>query len=353
MKKHQFAVLDGLRGLGALSVLGFHLFQQHKQSGFPFAGLAVDFFYMLSGFVMAFAYEQKLRTGKMDLKSFAWTRFVRLYPLLFLGTSMGIALGFLAASVKGDVTAQQIAVSGVLGLFLLPSYVFPQWSSAFPFNMASWSLTFEIFANAVFALVAPKLTTRVLVGVLALSAAALVAVALLNGSTYVGFDQGNFVYGFGRVLFPFFAGVLIFRFRLSPRLAPKAAFGLMALLLLCLLIPGGQPGLMTLPFVLLLFPCIIFFGAAVEVGPRVSNACRFAGTLSYPLYILQSPILRIGEEALKHVHLGTGGIWIFGLAEACVILAFSYAALTLFDVPVRRYIRSRSVRSGAMVVKGT
>lgn len=353
VRKHQFAVLDGLRGLGAVSVLGFHLVQQHKQSGFPFAGLAVDFFYMLSGFVMASAYGQKLRTGSLSLRSFAWTRLVRLYPLLFLGTSLGIGLALAAASVKGDVTPHQIVLSGVLGLLLLPSYVFPQWSTAFPFNMASWSLSFEAFANAVFAVLAPKLTTQVLIGVLALSAGLLVAMALENGSIYAGYDQGNFLYGFARVLFPFFTGVLIFRFRRSPRLAPLTAIGLMAVLFGCLIIPGGPPSLMTLPFVIVIFPCIIFLGAAVEVGPRLSTAFRFAGTLSYPLYILQSPILRLGQEVLKHLHLRLIGICAFSLAEAALIIGFSFLALTFFDEPVRRYIKARSASPGRMMVRST
>jgi peptidoglycan/LPS O-acetylase OafA/YrhL len=346
LRKHQFAVLDGLRGFGALTVLGFHLLQQHVQGALPFAGLAVDFFYMLSGFVMAFAYEQKLRTGVMDIKSFAWIRFVRLYPLLFVGTSTGILLGFLAASVKHDVTYEQIALSGLLGLLLLPSYVFSQWTTAFPFNMAQWSLTFEVFANAVFAVIAPKLTTRVLIGVVALSAIALVAMALRNGNTYGGFDQDNFVYGFGRVMFPFFAGVLVFRFRRQPRHAPVVAVGLIVALVAFIMVPPWDAGLMTLPYIILLFPAIIFLGAAVEVGPKLSNAFRFMGTLSYPLYILQSPILRAGEEVLKHKHFGLGGSIAFALVEAVIVLVITYLALTYYDVPLRRLIRNRMARRG-------
>jgi peptidoglycan/LPS O-acetylase OafA/YrhL len=350
-RQHQFAVLDGLRGVVALSVLGFHLVQQHEETGLPFAGLAVDFFYMLSGFVMAFAYEHKLRTGAMDLKSFAWTRVVRLYPLLLLGTSTGIALALLAAATKGGMTYQQIAVSGLLSLLLLPSYVFPQWSTAFPFNMASWSLSFEVFASAVFAVIAPRLTTRVLIATVGVSALLLVGVAIRHGSIYGGYDQDNFGYGFGRVLFPFFAGVLIFRLRRRPRHAPLLAFGLFAATVAFLTIPGGTPDRMTLLGAMLVLPAVIFLGAALDVGPRLSRAFRFAGNLSYPLYILQSPILLVGQEALKHVHLGTAGLWLFGLAEAGVILGVAFAALVLFDVPIRRAIRGRSAARAPMLVK--
>jgi peptidoglycan/LPS O-acetylase OafA/YrhL len=344
LTKHQFAVLDGLRGFAALTVLGFHLLQQHVEGALPFAGLAVDFFYMLSGFVMAFAYEQKLRTGAMTVKSFAWIRFVRLYPLLFAGTSIGILLGLLAASVKHDVTYQQIAISGILGLLLLPSYVFSQWSTAFPFNMAQWSLTFEIFANAIFAVVAPKLTTRVLIGLVVLSAILLIGLAVENGDTYVGFDKDNFFYGFARVMFPFFAGVLVFRFRRRPRHAPLVAVSLIIALVAFIMVPSWHAGLLTLPYIILLFPAIIYLGAAVDVGPKLSGVFRFLGTLSYPLYLLQSPILRTGEEVLKHKHLGLGGSIVFALVEAMIVLAITYVALTFYDVPLRRLIRSRTAR---------
>ncbi|MCB8881566.1 acyltransferase [Acidisoma cellulosilytica] len=343
-KKHQFAVLDGLRGFGALSVLGFHLVQQHVLGKFPFAGLAVDFFYMLSGFVIAFAYEPKLRAGTMTLKAFAWIRFVRLYPLLFVGTSMGILLGFLAAHIKHDVTYQQIALSGFLGLLLLPSYVFSQWGTAFPFNMAQWSLTFEIFANAVFAVLAPKLTTRVLIGVVGFTALLLIAMALAHGDIYGGYDKDNFVYGFGRVLFPFFAGVLIFRFRRRPRHAPLLATSLIVVLIAFIMLPPWHAGLFTLPYVILLFPAIIVLGAASEVGAKASSFFRLLGTLSYPLYILQSPILRIGEEVLKRKHFGLGGSIAFALVEAVIVLAVSYGALTLYDLPLRRFMRRRMAR---------
>lgn len=343
-KKHQFAVLDGLRGFGALTVLGFHLIQQHIIGILPFAGLAVDFFYMLSGFVMSFAYEHKLRTGAMDLTSFAGIRMLRLYPLLFVGTGAGILLGLLAAHVKHDVSYEQLAIGGALGLLLLPCYVFPQWGTAFPFNMAQWSLTFEIFANVVFAAIAPKLTNRVLLWTVALCGMLLVGMALVHGDVYVGYDKNNFFYGFTRVLFPFFAGVLIFRFRRRPRHAPFLAIGLIMALLAFIMLPPWHAGLWTLTYVILLFPTIIFLGSAAEVGPRLSNFFRFLGMLSYPLYILQSPVLRIGEEVLKRKHFGFGGSLVFALVEATAVLAISYLALTYYDIPVRRFLRSRAAR---------
>ncbi len=217
MKATRFIVLDGLRGVAALVVLFYHLVQQHDltATAFPFANLAVDFFYMLSGFVVAFAYEQRLQSGAMGFLSFAKVRIVRLYPLILLATSAGIALGFLAAAVKHDVTFQQIVLAGTLALLMLPSYVFPQWDTAYPFNMASWSLTFELFVNALYCAIAPRLTNRRLIQLTACSAVVLAWVALMNHGVSGGYSQKNFAYGFGRVLFPFFAGVLLYRIQTS------------------------------------------------------------------------------------------------------------------------------------------
>jgi peptidoglycan/LPS O-acetylase OafA/YrhL len=340
-KAHRFVVLDGLRGVAALVVLSFHLVQQHDLTALPFAGLAVDFFYMLSGFVVAFAYEQRLQNGIMSLTSFAWVRIARLYPLFFLGTAAGIVLALLAATLKSSVTYQELALSGTLALLLLPSYVFPQWETAYPFNMASWSLTFELLVNALYGVIAPNLTSRRLIKLIACSAVVLVWVALMNHGIAGGNDQKNFAYGFGRVMFPFFTGVLLYRFRFPPRMAPWVGFGIILGLAGLLLAPVHEAGLTSLLYVLFLFPAIVAAGAAVEVGPRFSRACGLGGELSYPLYILQGPVLRVGEELLKRWHFSLIGSCLFGIAEAGIVAAVAYLALRFYDKPLQKYFRVR------------
>ncbi|WP_158930079.1 acyltransferase [Acidisphaera sp. S103] len=338
-KAHRFAVLDGLRGVAALVVLTLHLVQQHDLTALPFAGLAVDFFYLLSGFVVSFAYERRLQSGSMDLASFARIRITRLYPLILLGTAMGIALALLAATVKLDVTYEQIALSGTLALLLLPSYVFPQWETAYPFNMASWSLAFELFVNAVYGVIAPHLTSRRLMILTACSAVVLAWVAFMNHGIYGGNNQGNFAYGFGRVMFPFFAGVLLYRCRISQHFASWIGLGLILSLAVLLLLPLHISGLFDLLYVVLLFPAIIAIGAAVEPGPRLAQGCRIAGELSYPLYILQGPVLRIGEELLRHWHFGLIGCWLFGIIEAGIVAEIAYLSLKFYDKPLQQYFK--------------
>lgn len=343
-KVHHFTALDGLRGVAAIVVLTLHIVQQHDLTAIPLAGLAVDFFYMLSGFVVAFAYEKRLQSGGMDFTVFAWVRITRLYPLVLLGTLAGISLALLAVVLKGNVTFQQVALSSALALLLLPSYVFPQWETAYPFNMASWSLTFELFVNAVYGVIAPSLTSRRLIKIIACSFIALVWVAWMNHGISGGNNQGNFFYGFGRVMFPFFMGVLLFRFRFRQRMAPQIGLGLILGLAALLFAPIHEGVLASVAYVIVFFPSIIAAGAAVEVGPMLGRACLLLGELSYPLYILQGPLLRIGEEILKHRHFGLVGLILFSTIEAVVVSVIAYVGNKLYDVPIQKYLKSRAQR---------
>jgi peptidoglycan/LPS O-acetylase OafA/YrhL len=320
-------------------VLLFHILQHLGFDGIPYASLAVDFFFMLSGFVVSFAYEQRLRDGILNFKSFLLVRLVRLYPLAFLGISAGIVLGFVAVVLKGDVAAWAVVKAGFLGLLLLPSYVFPQWSTAYPFNMASWSLTFEFFTNIVFALFIFRFGTRLLACCVAVFAVGLTILAIVHHGINSGYDQGNFFGGFVRVLFPFFAGVLLHRLKPEQRPRPRLALALALLFPLPFFLPLDYRGLPCLPYVFVFFPIWIYLGSASIAGPRLTRACRFLGAMSYPVFILQDPILRLAEEFLKHHHLALKAEIVFAVGLYLAVYCVAYAARSLYDVPVRAYLR--------------
>jgi len=189
--------------------------------------------------------------------------------------------------------------------------------------MAAWSLTFELFVNAVYGMIARRLTTLRLIGLIVCSAIVLIWIAIVNDGIGGGNNQDNFAYGFGRVIFPFFAGVLLYRLRLPQRqvpwVGPAILLGL-PLLLRCTrdALPASSN--------LLLFPLIIATGAMIEVGPRLAGACRLAGTSSYRVYILQGHVLRAGGEFLRYRHLDLIGFYMLGTALTAVVLAISYAA---------------------------
>ena len=349
MTSNRFVVLDGLRGVAALVVLVFHLAEQRSlASAPPFAALAVDFFYVLSGFVVAFAYEQKLRTGSISLGDFAAVRVRRLYPLLFLGTFAGIALGVLAVVAKHDVSLMQIAMAGGLALLVLPSFVFSQWATAYPFNMAAWSLTFEVFINAVYAVLVRWLSNRLLIVIIASSGVLLACLFLNEGGIAGGNNQSNFWLGFPRVIYPFFCGVLLYRFRPQQRMRSRAALFLLFILPAFLMAYWPWYTYISIAYVVALFPLIVFLGSACGVQGSLLAGCNIAGELSYPVYILQGPVLRIGEEILKYRHLGTFPFLAFACFEALTVIVISWFALKRFDEPLRLLMRTRKRRKVAL-----
>ena len=91
MKRH-FEVLDGLRGTAAFAVVLFHIFEwlfpRYADNPLRHAYLAVDFFFMLSGFVIGYAYDD--RWPKMKIGEFLRTRLIRLHPLVLLGVAIGV-----------------------------------------------------------------------------------------------------------------------------------------------------------------------------------------------------------------------------------------------------------------------
>jgi peptidoglycan/LPS O-acetylase OafA/YrhL len=337
----RFEILDGLRGVAALVVLVFHVVQQQSFTALPYAGLAVDFFYVLSGFVVAFAYERRLQQGEMTIGQFFRVRANRLYPLLFLGTASGIILGILAVFTKRNISMTQVLEAGALGLLILPSFVFPQWGTAYPFNMASWSLTFEAFANTIYGFIAKGLSNVSLIILTLLSAAGLIWLVLKHHGVGGGNNQDGWALGFIRVMFPFFVGVLLFRYRLPARRTNLASFAILIGLFAMLIAAWPSYAVTSAIYVLILFPGLVFIGAAVTASAQISAFCAIIGALSYPVYILQGPVLRLGEEALKHLHLSGLRLATFDAAEIFSVLVVAWLGLKFFDEPIQRRLKKR------------
>jgi peptidoglycan/LPS O-acetylase OafA/YrhL len=126
--KSHYVILDGLRGVASLMVVVFHLFEAWA-GGDPakqiinHGYLAVDFFFLLSGFVVAYAYDDRLVAG-MSQWDFFKRRLVRLQPMIILGGLIGAALlGFQHWSLfpKLDtVTTWQVLGVLLLGFVMIP-----------------------------------------------------------------------------------------------------------------------------------------------------------------------------------------------------------------------------------------
>lgn len=347
-----FVTLDALRGVAALAVVLFH---RRWWFDFPLlehAYLAVDFFFMLSGFVIAFAYEKKLRDGAMTVPSFCRRRVIRLWPLIALGAVIGaVSLAFAPLQGEDAPTNTNILIGLIFALLLLP---IPPLFATKPFqiNEPSWSLFFELIANFVYAFVAPLLSTRRLIIGNALLLASIILITIFSGvDIRVGFQYQTLGLGIPRVLSPFFIGVLIYRLHAEnklPRIPLNGVF-LSGILIALFLVPVGMRAIdLIFPIVCigLVFPAIIVAGAQHEVSSKWMPVAALSGELSYPVYILHYPLLALGDAALSPLIASAS------LKFAILILLImivSFAASRFFDRPVRSWLARRYSKTKGVV----
>lgn len=355
----RFAGLDLLRGIAALAVLLIHSWsipfwswQPAFLNPFPRAYLAVDLFFVLSGFVIAHAYWQRLGTAA-QLKQYCLARLIRLYPLYCIATLLS-AGEMLAAVLFGHDTRPPVTLGNLLkslgtGVFFLPTP--GVWSVSpellFPLAFTAWSLLWELLVNLLFGIVAPRLRGPLLAAPILFGGIGV----CLAAYSYHRVDLGGFWHGAWiggpRALFSFFTGVAIFRLRQRYQ-APAVPALLPATLLLASMIPGTfGGGVYDLACILLLFPLLVWFGAEAAMGPRLRAVASFAGYLSYPVYLLQAPFLWAFAPASVRL---AGVLPTRAIREAAVqiypliVIAASWLIARWLDSPIREWLRARYPR---------
>lgn len=307
--KPHYAALDGLRGVAAVMVVLFHMFegsardfQFHTDQIINHGYLSVDFFFMLSGFVIGYAYDD--RWGKMSLWNFCKRRLVRLQPMVVMGMLLGGALFYFQGSEIFPNIAQtpvwKMLLVMTVGFTLLPvpvSLDIRGWTEMHPLNGPAWSLFFEYIANILYAVLIRKFTSRWLAVLVFLAACALIHQCYTQGNNIGGWtlDVEQCRVGLTRLMFPFFGGLLLFRLCKPGRV--RHGFWWCSLLLVgALAMPhvGGAEnfhlnGLYDAFCIIVIFPAVVFLGASDIPGDISSRASRFLGNISYPLYITHYP----------------------------------------------------------------
>jgi peptidoglycan/LPS O-acetylase OafA/YrhL len=345
----RFAGLDAMRGLAALAVVLFHVFGPLRVAAAPKGYLAVDFFFLLSGFVIAGAYAARLKPG-LGWTAFMGLRLARLYPLLLLGMVMGVVVALAAPGARpSPAQAPAFAAAALSEALLLPVLRPPRASDTalFVFNPPIWTLALEIAANALYAAIAPRLTVGRLAALIALAWVGLVISALRHGSLQVGAEAASLDGGLARVGFSFFGGVALHRLvaaRGRPRLAWGPALGA-GLLALALFAPDLiDRRLFDLAVVTLVFPAALVLSLGGEPRGSIRSAALLAGALSYPLYATHFPIMRAFLASIQAGRL-TGSARDGALAAAfAAMAAAAILALWLYDQPVRAWLRGRRLR---------
>ena len=367
--KPHYALLDGLRGVAALLVVWYHVFE-----GFQFAGnkpvidfinhgyLAVDFFFILSGFVVGYAYDS--RWGKtLTLGGFFRRRLIRLQPMVIMGAVIGAASFLISGMERWDGTHATLwltFLAFVCGCLMLPALPgMPREvrgnGEMFPLNGPCWSLFFEYVGNIVYALFIRHLSTRLLAVLSFALCCALAWFAVTDQSGYgsigVGWtvDRTNILGGMLRMLCPFTMGILMSRLFKPLRQARGAFWTSAALLLIIFHIPYiysdgalSLNGVFEAACIIAVFPLVVWYAASGKTTDIASTRiCRFLGDISYPLYIVHYPLMyAFYMWLIKTRQYTLYETWPAALAAVTASIILAWLCLKLYDMPVRKWLRN-------------
>lgn len=371
-KKH-YEILDGLRGVAAILVVIFHIletfnegsrFKQLMNHGY----LAVDFFFLLSGFVVAYAYDD--RWEKMSKWEFYKRRLIRLQPMVIMGMVIGALLYYFQAS---DTVFPQIATMPVWKLILVmlvgctllplpPSMEIRGWGEMHPLNGPAWSLFFEYIANILYALFFRKFSNKVLGIFVLIFAGMLVQYTVFGpkGDVIGGwsFNLEQMYVGFTRLLYPFFAGVLLSR--LGKLIHIKGAFWVCSVLILVIFsIPrlGDENslwmnGLYESFCIILLFPLIVAIGAGGEIkNPLSLKICKALGDISYPIYIIHYPLIYWYTAWVFENKIPLKDGYVIGIGVLISSIVIAILCLKFYDEPVRNWLQNKFQRRKSVTTK--
>lgn len=353
--KPHYAVLDGLRGSAALLVVLYHVEGlavnwDGSRLLLHHATLAVDFFFMLSGFVLGYAYDA--RWPRLSAWGFIRLRLIRLHPLLVLGVGLGL-LSYLydpfAAGRRSGVGLGVVIAAALLGLLAAPGPSLPgRWDDTHPLNGPSWSLLQEYVGSLAYALLLRRLATRTLALLAILAGVVLIACALARGGLDAGWGWNNLWMAPVRLAFPLITGLWLHRIHSR---APRLRLGHLALtaVLVALFAMPAWPAIGHIAWngayeavcVIIAFPMIVLAGAHGDVGGRARALDGVFGRLSYPLYITHFPLLYVwgnfitGHKPEPAVALGVAALIL------PLLVVFAWGAHRFWDVPLRRWLSGR------------
>lgn len=373
--KPRFEILDGLRGVAAMIVVAFHLFETYSAGPchqiINHGYLAVDFFFILSGFVIGYAYDDRWSKGMSEWNFFK-RRLIRLQPMVIMGTLIGAFWYYFGDAPAFEYVMQtpwwKLLLIMVLGCIMFPtppSMDIRGWQEINSLNGAAWSLMWEYVANILYAVFIRRFSKTLLCIFVALSLLFTVDICfnldifgLLKARQYAaytviggfGLSADQIYIGVGRLLFPFFGGLLIYRLGARIRLEKYGFAACSLVLALILAVPhlgGDTPNALNGAYcamsIILLFPMVVMTGAGSPLeGKKTIAVCRFLGAISYPLYITHYPMIYVQMKwAAEHsdAPLDTH-IWV-AVSIFIASVAVAYACLKVYDEPVREWLKQR------------
>ena len=301
MKQNKLLALESLRGIAAISV-AIHHFEigSHLNTDFTKnAWLMVDFFFVLSGFVIALNYQDYIKTFE-NLKVFQLKRFLRLYPLhlLMLFIFFGIECMKYLFEIKLNLVANTPAFeSSDLSAFIANIFLVHNWTTAgLSFNAASWSISAEFYTYLIFGLLLllPRLFSYQFI---------YLSITLVITSAVVIYSQdfsvGNLI-GPSRCIFSFFLGVLAYNIHRSigKHIRLKSSFpatlGMIISIFLITML-GNDITDNRILFIPVLFSITILFTIWTSKESLIqrflsTNIIVYMGTISYGIYMIHGMV---------------------------------------------------------------
>ena len=348
--KQHFEILDGLRGVAAVAVVIFHFMEfvtpDYHDNFIAHSYLAVDFFFCLSGFVITYAYDNKVE--KTGVIQFIKLRLIRLHPLVVIGALIGL-LTFVFdpfSKLQEAYNAGQTLLMFLSSCLLIPyPVVHERYFNLFHFNPPTWSLFWEYIANILYASLLFKLKNSILWILTLIAAAALSYESYRSGYLGVGWGGDNFIGGGSRIFYSFLAGMLVYRsnwiIRTRLGFVPIAV-----LLILAFLVPyAEQTNTIADPLlVIFYFPFLIALAAGAQLRATFVKICRFLGDISYPLYMIHYPFLWM---YLSYVEVIKPPMSLMALQipiGVLLLIGLAYIIMLYLDIPVRKYLKGRQGR---------
>jgi peptidoglycan/LPS O-acetylase OafA/YrhL len=338
----RYHTLDGLRGVAAITVAIGHATLWFAPLPAPQMWLAVDLFFVISGFVLADVYAPRFRAG-MTMRQFMLERYIRLYPLYLVGLFIGTISGLTALLMgTGKTSTTAFALYTLSGLLLLPSPTPADSTSVVPLNPPGWSLIFELFANAIFALLGRHLNTLVLICIVTVAGVFLIYDYAAYREGFGGATWGTFARGVPRVMYSFFVGVLLAKYLTRRFVQTTWSWAIITLLIPAFWLSASMGPSAGIVLQLIGFPLIVAVAAVME--PKSSVGMAALGLISYPLYAIHFPIWMLLDRAAVALKIPPSP-WapISGVAVMLVMCGLSWRLHRSYDEPARAFLKRQKI----------
>jgi peptidoglycan/LPS O-acetylase OafA/YrhL len=354
MNHNRYEFLDGIRGMAAIFVLIRHT-TIYWHIYFYRSYLAVDLFFILSGFVIAYAYDEKIRNGIITFPKFVLIRLIRLYPVFLLSLLISSVLLIGKLSLKHQINfadlSEVLSVVAITALFL-PSHLEGS-NYLFPINVPCWSLFFELLANFMYAAIRPFLSNFILTTIVLLFGLLVSSISYQQGGLFNGHLWGSesFIAGFSRSIFGIFLGLFLYRnqakFRQylnKPYLAWFAFFSIAIIL--------SSPSAKQFNWLIDVLTVVIIFPIAVLCASqgkskKLQGLLLMLGSASYPIYVLHLPVARILFFQFKGAVVAFAPI--SGFVLLFILITISIWVEKYYDIPLRRWISNYAFVKGKLL----